>query len=235
MIKSFKSQLTLLTLLISPLILLAQYGDVGGMSGTRMGDYLSYYGGSTGSASKLKSPEHYLYSGWENSGSVYVGKTVYRINNINYDIKMGQFMTKTDKDSLFIYDKNSIDSIAINGKKFKKYYDPTSSSDRIVFGEVIFDSNNIHIIKGYYLSEVESSPNPMINRPNDVIKQRTRYYTANGNTLESFNLNKRNVLQLLDNPELEDEAKDFAKQNHLSFNSDQDVMTILKHTLNQVE
>ena len=148
---------------------------------------------------------------------------------------MGQFMTKTDKDSLFIYDKNSIDSIAVNGKKYKKYYDPSSTTDRVVFAEIIFDSDGINILKGYYLSEVESSPNPMINRPKDVIKQRTRYFTTSGNTLVPFNLNKKNVLRQLKNSKQQDLAKNFAKENHLSFNSDSDVTMILKHTLNQME
>ncbi|MCB0373564.1 MAG: hypothetical protein KDD31_11180 [Muricauda sp.] len=226
-----KKQISLVIFFISPLFLLAQFGNVGGNTGVNMSDYISYVGGS-GPSATLKSAESYLFSSWENYGSVYVGKKVFRINNINYDIKMGQFMTKTDKDSLFIYNKHSIDSIEVNGRRFKKYYDPSSENERVAFAELLFSSNDMTIAKGYYISETASSPNPMINRPTTSIKLKTSYYLVRDNALIPFGLNKRNILKELKSSELQQKAKDFAKDNHLSFNTDSDVVQILKYTLN---
>lgn len=231
-----KKQISLVVFFISPLFLLAQFGNVGGNTGVNMADYISYYDeANSNSPINLKSQEFYLFSSWENYGSVYVGKQVFRINNINYDINMGQFLTKTDKDSLFIYNKHSIDSIEVNGRKFKKYYDSHSTDGKVVFAEVLFDSKDLNLVKGHYLSAIEASTNPMVNRPNNTIKQRTKYFITKNNTLIPFSLNKRNVLKQLKEKELQEKAKDFANANHLSFNSDKDVVAIFKNITNQAK
>jgi len=114
---------------------------------------------------------------------------------------------------------------------FKKYYDP-STMERVVFAEVVYDANGVTIVKNHYVKEVEGSPNPMINRPTSVLKKRSKYYTADNKTLIPMSLSKRNVLKLIEDTELQEKAKEFAKENRLSFNSDEEVKIILDQTFN---
>ncbi len=223
--------------------------DPSNVTGSTTADYNSLIGsqfdiskinsfGSVSDVSSLKFGERntegdsYLFENWDNNGAIYVGDKVYRLSNINYHIKRDQFITRIQADSMFIYDKYGVDSISVNNRKFKKFYDPTSKLEKVVFAEVVYDANGIQILKNYYVKEVEGSPNPMINRPTNVIKKRSRYYTTDNSTLVPYYLNRRNVLKQINDSELEDLAKDFAKENNLSFKSDEEVPLILDHVFN---
>lgn len=233
-----------------PLLILAQIpnADPSNLVGASTSDFNSLVGNandiskinSFGSVTNLENlkygsmvtqGEKFLFEDWENDGTIFVGEKVYRLSNVNYDIKVGQFMTQLESDSLFVFNKYSVDSISVNKKMFKKFYDP-SGKDRIVFSEVIYDDNGVSILKNHYLKEVEGSPNPMINRPTNQIKKRSKYYTAVKNSLEPFSLNKKNVLKQIGDPQLAEQAKTFAKQNRLSFSSEEDVVQILTSVYN---
>ncbi|MCB0373563.1 MAG: hypothetical protein KDD31_11175 [Muricauda sp.] len=240
--------------MVSPLLFFAQVenADPSNLVGATTSDYASFTGsqydqsvlnGSFGSLTNVQNlkygdmltrGDNLLYDNWENYGSLYVGDKVYRLSNVNFDVKLGQFMTQIQSDSLFIYNKYNIDSISVNQRMFKKFYDP-AGNEKIVFAEVVYDANGVRILKNHYVKEVEGSPNPMINRPTNKLVKRSKYYTANDDTLVPMSLSKRNVLKQITDPKLAESAKNFAKENRLSFNSDEDVITILKYTFNQTE
>lgn len=231
--------------LVTPIVILAQIpnADPSNLVGATTSDFNSLFGsqydiskinsfGSVTNVENLKygdmqtKGEKFLFEDWDNNAMLFVGEKVYRLSNINYDIKVGHFITQMENDSLFIFNKYSVDSISVNNKMFKKFYDP-ASKDKIVFAEVIYDANGVRILKNHYIKEVEGSPNPMINRPTNQIKKRSKYYTAIDDTLEPFNLNKRNVLKQIEDPSLTEQAVMFAKENRLSFSSEEDVEQIL--------
>tara|TARA_B110000116_G_scaffold269001_1_gene284112 strand:+ start:1614 stop:1817 length:204 start_codon:yes stop_codon:yes gene_type:complete len=66
---------------------------------------------------------------------------------------------------------NSIDRISIDNKIYKNVY----SEKGLAICEVIFESEQFSILKGFYLLSVEGSPNPMIKRTVDKIIREKRY------------------------------------------------------------
>jgi hypothetical protein len=147
------------------------------------------------------------------------GGTFLEENIINVDINI------KDKDSIFTFNMNSIDRIVIDSKIYKNIY---SEKGRTIC-EVIFESKQFSILKGFHLQSVEGSPNPMINRSTDKIIRKKRYYVLEDDSLDTFRFVKRKVLALvgLDKVTL---VKEYAKRNDLSYRKEEEVKQILKYS-----
>lgn len=168
----------------------------------------------------------YLFDDWDNSAVVYTKDNyTYAIKNINLNIKRNLFLSKLSKDSIFTFNMNSIDRIVIDSKIYKNIY---SEKGRTIC-EVIFESKQFSILKGFYLQSVEGSPNPMINRSTDKIIRKKRYYLLEDDSLDTFRFVKRKVLTLvgLDKVTL---VKEYAKRNDLSYRKEEEVKQILKYS-----
>jgi hypothetical protein len=167
----------------------------------------------------------YLFDSWENSAIVYSkDDSMYIINNINLNIKSNSFLSKIGKDSIFTYNMNGIDRIIVNNKIYKNIYSKKGKT----ICEVVFESDNFSILKGFDIKTILGSPNPMINRANDKMVRKKRFYIFKDKSLESFRFAKRKVLALI-SPNKKNKVKAYAKQNSLSFRNENDVKQILKY------
>jgi hypothetical protein len=167
----------------------------------------------------------YLFDSWENSAIVYSkDDSMYIINNINLNIKSNSFLSKIGKDSIFTYNMNGIDRIIVNNKIYKNIYSKKGKT----ICEVVFESDNFSILKGFDIKTILGSPNPMINRANDKMVRKKRFYIFKDKSLESFRFAKRKVLALI-SPNKKIKVKAYAKQNSLSFRNENDVKQILKY------
>jgi|GEM_PF-788203 len=168
----------------------------------------------------------YLFDTWENNGEVILGKKKYLFNNINYHIEKDAFMTKIDKDSTFILNKNSFTKVLINGRSFKYFEEPNNYSTKL--HEMVYDGKNISLLKAYSISFIERSKNPMVNRPDSEIKQKSNYYLLKKNKLIPFKLKKSNIKYLVEKNKIAD-LKLYIKNYRLSFKSIEDLKVILKY------
>ena len=167
----------------------------------------------------------YLFDDWENDAVVYTKDNFkYSIKNINLNIKRNLFLSKLSKDSIFTFNMNSIDRIVIDNKIYKNIY---SEKGRTIC-EVIFESDQFSILKGFHLQSVEGSPNPMINRATDKIIRKKRYYVLEDDSLNTFRFAKRKVLTLV-NVDKVTIIKEYVKRNDLSYRKEEDVKQILEY------
>lgn len=167
-----------------------------------------------------------LFEDWDTKGTIVLGDKKYNIKNLNYDIKKEQFLTRINQDSIFVFDFNNIDKIILNGRTFKQIYDTKNNETNIY--EVIFEDENLSLLKNYYVYVVAASPDPMLNRPNDKIKTISSYILYKNKFMEPFKWNKRSILGLVDEDN-KDQFEKYFKKNNLSYKEESDVSKVLTY------
>lgn len=168
----------------------------------------------------------FLFDNWNNDGVINVGKKKYRISKINFHIEKGVFMSKLETDSTFVFNNTDIDSVAINKRYFKKFYNSEDGIDK--FYEVIHENKQFSIIKEYRIRLIEGSPNPMLNRRKSEIKQERKYFVLKSRNILPFKLSKKSVLGLV-NSDMINSLNKYVKINNLSFKKEADLNKMLNH------
>lgn len=167
-----------------------------------------------------------LFEGWNNKGILVLGEKKYLINNLNYDLRQDAFMAKFNKDSTFVFDFANIDKIVINDRTFKEIYNQQEQK-KLVY-EVIFEDDNLSLLKNHSIVVIDGSPDPMLNRPNTKIKQKSEYFVLKNNMIEPFKWNKRSIVALIDDSKKKDFEK-YMSTNKLSYKDESDVSKMLKY------
>ncbi len=170
----------------------------------------------------------YLFEEWENRGVlVTIDKQRYGVKNINIDLKNQSFQSRFSKDSMFNYNFNTIDRFIINNKVYKNFY---YNEDNRIY-EIIHETPEYTILKGYKINLVEGSANPMLNRKTDKYVQKYDYYVKTDSEIKNFKLSRKQVLKLI-NADKEDLDKimEYIKENNLSFKDDFQLKRILDYS-----
>ena len=159
---------------------------------------------------------YHIFDKWENHGVIGVsGGKEYKIRNINVNVKDNRFESKASKDSIFAYDRQSIDYMLINNRKFKNLYLDHFESNKIC--EVIVEDDAYMVLKVYKSDVNISGPDPLMLKPDgDEYVIKSWYYIKRGEKVEKFKLNKKNILGLFSDKKKEVEG--FVKKNKLSWN-----------------
>ena len=204
------------------------FNDFSTKSGYNVTQILGRFDESTESVSVSKKTvgSAFLFENWDNIGTIVLGDKNYNIKNLNYDIKKDQFLTRINQDSIFVFDFNNIDKIILNDKTFKQIYDTKLNQTNIY--EVVFEDENLSLLKDYSVYVIEASPDPMLNRPNDKIKTNSSYFVYRNNLMEPFKWNKKSILSLVDEDK-KDEFDKYIKKNNLSYKEESDVSKVLKY------
>jgi hypothetical protein len=170
----------------------------------------------------------YLFDKWENRGVlVTIDKQRYGMKNINIDLKHQSFQSKFSKDSIFNYNFNNIDRFIINNKVYKNFY---YNEDNRIY-EIVHETPDYSILKGYKVDLVEGSANPMLNRKSDKYVQKHNYFVKTENAIKKFKLGKKQILKLIGaNKATGAKIVQYAKDNNLSFKKDFDVKKILDYS-----
>lgn len=170
----------------------------------------------------------YLFEDWGQSATIYPKGTdqVVRENNMNFNIQRSMFETRVAGDSIVAYNFASIDKIVVGGRVFKSFY--LDEIKRNKSFEVIYESDEFSILKGYEVDILEASPNPMIARPRDKYIQRATYYIETATTLEEFKLKKKSILAVLPKEQAK-RAKDYSYKYDMSFSDESEVKMILNY------
>lgn len=172
----------------------------------------------------------YLYDNWENFAVIHTNDDQrFSLKNINLNLKRNAFESKVSGDSIFTFNFNNIKKFVVNGKEFRNYY---WNDDNRVY-EVIYDGDDLQLLKGFDVVLVEGSANPMLNRANDRYIRKEYYFVREKGKIRKFKLKKKKILKLVGGNEAKaDEILDYAKENRLSFSKENDVRKILEYSSN---
>jgi len=165
-----------------------------------------------------------LFDDWKNKGVILFGGKKLIISNINFNVKSEEFMSQLENDSTFIFDFKGIDKIIVNDRPFKRVYNNQTSENMVC--EVIFEGDNLALFKNYYITTVESSPNPMLNRPSNKIQKQSNYFISKNNIVSPFKLKKSDILELSDKSK---GLEKYVKANRLSYKKEEDVAKMLDY------
>ena len=169
----------------------------------------------------------YLFKEWNNNGAIIIGNKKYILANINFNIDKQTFMSKIKNDSVYVYNISNDDKILINGRRFKSIYNNIERKNKIY--EVIHSGKDFSVLKEYYVSVIEASSNPMLNRPNRKIKQKNKFlvYTATKEIVD-LKLQKKSILALMEKNKIQ-AVNDFIGEKRLSYKKQNDIIRILKY------
>lgn len=167
----------------------------------------------------------FLYDSWDNQGSVYLDKKVFKLSNINYHVDRSSFMTKIENDSIFVFDFDLVDKIVVNKRTFKRFYHAKEGAHKVF--EIIHQGKDFSLLKHHTVELVQGSPNPMLGRPRSKIKQQSKYYLQKNGVIQDFKLKKSSFLGLYDGDKSA-ALKTYADQHDLSFKKEDDIKRLLK-------
>ncbi len=159
-------------------------GSVLNMAGTD--NYVSNTKGST-----------LLYSSWDNQGILQIDGIRYAVNNINYNIKDGLFLTKINKDELLAFDFRGIEEIKVNDDVFKVIFDTGTNTYRVF--QVMYEDQQFAVLKGFDLKLVEGSPNPMLNRSSTKLVKKETLFIRQNSSILAYKGSKKRVLKYIMN------------------------------------
>lgn len=192
----------------------------------KVGNSATSYGSASSTffnpARRVEGSVH-LFKDWSNQAVIHTTDAQkFSLRNINLNIERNTFESKVSEDTIFTFNFNNIDRFVINNRVFKNQY---YNGDNRVF-EIIYDSGNITLLKGYKIQLVKGSPNPMLNRSTDRNVQKEFYFLKEGNNIKPYRLKKKNILALMSSDQAK-VAEKYAKDNNLSYNEDADINRIL--------
>jgi hypothetical protein len=88
--------------------------------------------------------------------------------------------------------------------------------------------DQLSLLKGYYVSYISASPNPMVNRTRNKIKRSSTYFIYKDEKFLPFKLKKSNAFELVSKNESK-KLEEYIKNNNLSFRKKKDMIKIFKH------
>lgn len=168
----------------------------------------------------------YLFDEWDNYTVIHTNTDQkFAVRNMNLNLKRNLFESKVAGDSIFSFNFNNIDKFVINGKVYKNYF---WDNDNRVY-EVVYDGEDVQILKGFKVVLMEGSANPMLNRKYDKYIRKESYFIRQDGKIKPFKLNKKKILKLAGKDDME-AVEDYARINDLSFKKDEDVKKIMEYS-----
>ncbi|SDB66841.1 hypothetical protein SAMN03097699_3296 [Flavobacteriaceae bacterium MAR_2010_188] len=171
----------------------------------------------------------YLFDKWENLIYIVTDQgDKMQLDNINLNVDKNVFESRFGGDSIFSFNFNNIDRFLVNNKEYKNYF---WKDDNRVY-QVLAETDDFSVLKGFSVSFVEGSVDPMLNRSRDRYVMKERYYIKRENSIKPFALRKGSVLKLFaDDKSKKSAIKQFVKDKNLSFNDEEDIDKIISYAM----
>lgn len=168
-----------------------------------------------------KNSDHYMFPRWSNNGVLYVGREVYGIGNINFNITTNAIDSRIAKDKLFMFNSSDVDSISINNHLFKKVGN--------LFYEVLFEKENSMFLKKYDIKYEAGHEGRMggVTGPSQT-SVIFRYVVVDPERkMNRVELNKKSILEVFQNKK--EVLESYAKKKNLSFRKEEDIVKMLEY------
>ena len=131
-----------------------------------------------------------------------------------------------DSDSIFAFTFNNIKKIVINNKIYKNYY---YDDDNRVY-QMLFDTDEYKLMKGFEVKLISGSANPMVKRPNDKYVRGEDYFLMINGSISPIKLKKKSIFKSLKLDKLNTSKLDmFVESNSLSLKNEDDIVKLLEY------
>ena len=131
-----------------------------------------------------------------------------------------------ESDSIFSFTFNNIKKIVVNNKTYKNYY---YDDDNRVY-EMLYESDDYKFMKGFEVTLITASANPLVNRPNDKYVRGEDYFIMINGTISQVKLKKKSIFKTLKLDKLNSSNLDkFVDSNSLSLKKVEDVVKLLEY------
>lgn len=221
--------LLILFILISTPYLHSQKNDSSLRSG-QMYNYNTIISSSVNTISAHKSNiegNRYVFNKTNTSGKIYTSKKTYTANRLNIDALNKDIVILIGKDSLLILEKNKIDSLTIENRKFCKLANNS-------FYEILYRKNDDFLLRDYNCYIKKGRANVMKGTiENDNYELTQKYYLYRGKVMSnSFIPTKKAFMEMFKGQR--DEIKNFMKKNRIDLKKDEDIIKLVSHLLNNI-
>jgi hypothetical protein len=167
----------------------------------------------------------YLFNNWNTLATIHVaGGKKFTISNLNYDTKLGRFVSKVTLDSVFVFELSNLKEASFNKTKFKRYQVNNSSE----YYEVIASSKGREILKKNIKKVKKFRKDPLTGKKNkDKYILEATYFLNSKKGIHEFKMKKKSFLKIFGN--LSPKVKKYMKRNKLSIKKDTDIYKIFKY------
>ena len=200
------------------------YAKLAAGNGSNFGNSMMFY-----NPKRQIDGKFHLFEDWNNSAVIHtLSDDKFLVKRINLNIKRNSFEAKmNDSDSIFSFTFNNIKKIVINNKIYKNYY---YEDDNRVY-EMLYDSENYKLMKGFDVTLITGSANPLVNRPNDKYVRGEDYFIMVSGAISQVKLKKKAIFKLLtDGDKLNKSKLDiFVDSNSLSLKKVEGVIKVLEY------
>lgn len=177
---------------------------------------------------KYKSEDLYAFPNWSNQGVLFMDQNAYRISNFNFNVTSNSFDSRIDRKKLFSFKNSMIDSVAINNRLFKRL----GSS----FYEVLFEKGNNMLLKKHYIKLRRGAINRLdLSEDEPDISIDYKYLIKSDDLFKSIDLNKKDVIRILENEKDQELLVEFIKEENLSFKNEKDIIKIFGYILENTD
>lgn len=167
------------------------------------------------------SGSRYVFSDFKQKGIFYINNKAYTVYGANIDVISNDIVSLVGTDSILVYNKNKIDSLHINQKKYLK-------NSNHIFYEVLFKGNKLSFLKKHKGIITEGYKNVMKGtEEKEGYKITTEYYIKKDGVYTPVKLKKKEVLNILTTHK--NEIVKFAKENKLSYKKESDLIKIFRY------
>jgi len=174
---------------------------------------------------KVKNNDLYSFSNWDNQAVIFLDSNRYTLSNINFNVSTNTFVSRINRDKLFSFKTNEIDSVLINNLLFKKFGNS--------FYEVLFEKGDNLLLKKYDITFKKGIENRLgvgtIGKTKTIIAY--NYLIKSGKLFKRIELNKSSIISLIENDNNKNELENFVKNENLSYKKVDDIILIFKFIL----
>ena len=167
----------------------------------------------------------FYFDHWNTKGII---NSKYSIKNVNYSFYDDAMVYKVATDSLFLFDKESVDHFTLNHRKFKRYYLGYNIGNAYLEGLFESSDGKIKLLKRQYISTAKGDVDPLMMKKTSVkIARHKEYYLIkDGGHPLRIRLSKKDILKRF--PEQKDRLSSNANLQNLSFRKEKDVLKLLR-------
>jgi len=177
-----------------------------------------------GELNDRRNDDIYMSNNWDNEGVLYLNDKSYSLSNINFNVTKNSFDSRIDRIKLFAFSNSSLDSVEINNHLFKKIDG--------IFYEVIFEKDGSYLLKKHDIKVTKGAINRLdLSEGKSFTSLIYKYLIKSDNKFRKFDLNKRSIVDLIDDEKEQDKLVEFVKDGRLSYKKEEDIKEIFEYIL----